>query len=84
MSHKKQTLKMVEEMGKNLEPLMKALKEQKETFDGLINNVPTENDIVRDVQKDLEGLMRDMTPERARKVLDKITKLQNGNEYSSK
>ena len=78
------SLKFLEELDKTMKPLLKSLEEQKKTFDGLINSMPEQNQVTEEVRKEINGLLKNITPSNALKTLQRLRELEDGYEDNSK
>lgn len=78
MSHK--PLNILEELDKTMKPLLKSLEERKRVFDSLINKMPEEETIGKELKKEIDFLLSNLTPQNALKALQRLREIQDANE----
>ena len=84
MSHK--PLNILKDLDKTMKPLLKSLEERKQVFDSLINNMPEEEIIGKELKKEIDFLLKNLTPQNALNALQRLREIQdvhedNNNQY---
>ncbi len=78
MSHK--PLNILKDLDKTMKPLLKSLEERKQVFDSLINNMPEEEIIGKELKKEIDFLLKNLTPQNALNALQRLREIQDVHE----
>ena len=78
MSHK--PLNILKDLDKTMKPLLKSLEERKQVFDSLINNMPEEEIIGKELKKEIDFLLKNLTPQNALNALQRLRQIQDVHE----